>query len=44
MQVIHFKGVRLWLLLMLASLLAGCGINNIPNYDEQVKADRKSVV
>ncbi|UVM20937.1 LemA family protein [Pseudomonas wadenswilerensis] len=38
MQVIHFKGVRLWLLLMLASLLAGCGINNIPNYDEQVKA------
>ncbi|MEG0858832.1 MAG: LemA family protein [Pseudomonas sp.] len=38
MQVIQFKGVRLWLLLMLGSLLAGCGINNIPNYDEQVKA------
>lgn len=38
MQVIQFKSVRLWLLLMLGSLLAGCGINNIPNYDEQVKA------
>ncbi|MEG1040058.1 MAG: LemA family protein [Pseudomonas sp.] len=38
MQVIQFKGVRLWLLLMLGSLLTGCGINNIPNYDEQVKA------
>ncbi|MFK0088320.1 LemA family protein [Pseudomonas sp. NPDC090755] len=38
MQVIQFKGVRLWLLLMVGSLLAGCGINNIPNYDEQVKA------
>ncbi|WP_342624372.1 LemA family protein [Pseudomonas alkylphenolica] len=38
MQVIQFKGVRLWLLLMLGSLLAGCGINNIPDYDEQVKA------
>jgi len=29
---------RLWLVLALASLLAGCGINNIPQYDEQVKA------
>ncbi|TDF81746.1 LemA family protein [Pseudomonas sp. H9] len=38
MQVIQFKGVRLWLVMMLGSLLAGCGINNIPNYDEQVKA------
>lgn len=38
MQVIHFKGAKLWLILMLGSLLAGCGINNIPNYDEQVKA------
>ncbi|MEE1921172.1 LemA family protein [Pseudomonas sp. 148P] len=27
-----------WLLILLASLLAGCGINNIPSYDEQVKA------
>ncbi|MHA6193335.1 LemA family protein [Pseudomonas wadenswilerensis] len=27
-----------WLLIFLASLLAGCGINNIPSYDEQVKA------
>ncbi|MFQ6574427.1 LemA family protein [Pseudomonas sp. UM16] len=38
MQVIQFKGAKVWLLLMLTSLLAGCGINNIPNYDEQVKA------
>ncbi|MDD2047912.1 LemA family protein [Pseudomonas putida] len=38
MQVIQFKGVRVWLLLMLGSLLTGCGINNIPDYDEQVKA------
>ncbi|RWU22335.1 hypothetical protein DM813_14240 [Pseudomonas alkylphenolica] len=38
MQVIHYKGAKLWLILMLGSLLAGCGINNIPNYDEQVKA------
>ncbi|MGH8464385.1 MAG: LemA family protein [Pseudomonas sp.] len=38
MQVIHFKGAKLLLILMLGSLLAGCGINNIPNYDEQVKA------
>jgi len=29
---------RPWLLILLASLLAGCGINNIPSYDEQVKA------
>ncbi|MCU1733767.1 MULTISPECIES: LemA family protein [unclassified Pseudomonas] len=33
-----FKGAKPWLLVLLASLLAGCGINNIPNYDEQVKA------
>lgn len=38
MQVIEFRTVRLWMLLMLGSLLAGCGINNIPQYDEQVKA------
>ncbi|MNT03723.1 LemA family protein [compost metagenome] len=38
MQVIQFKGAKVWLLLVLTSLLAGCGINNIPNYDEQVKA------
>ncbi|MCW2269984.1 LemA family protein [compost metagenome] len=38
MQVIQFKGIRVGLLLMLASLVSGCGINNIPNYDEQVKA------
>ncbi|MGE8408028.1 MAG: LemA family protein [Pseudomonas sp.] len=29
---------RPWLLVLIASLLAGCGINNIPRYDEQVKA------
>ncbi len=29
---------RPWLLVLIASLLAGCGINNIPKYDEQVKA------
>ncbi|MHC6224263.1 LemA family protein [Pseudomonas sp. X10] len=38
MQVIQSRSLRLWLLLMLGSLLAGCGINNIPQYDEQVKA------
>ena len=26
-------------LLLLSSLLSGCGINNIPTLDEQVKAD-----
>ena len=29
---------RPWLLVLIAGLLAGCGINNIPKYDEQVKA------
>ena len=29
---------KTWVLILLASLLAGCGINNIPSYDEQVKA------
>jgi len=29
---------RLALLMCLSALLAGCGINNIPTYDEQVKA------
>lgn len=38
MQVLHAKAIRLWVVLMLSSLLAGCGINNIPQYDEQVKA------
>lgn len=38
MQVIQIKGAKVWLVLLLGSLLAGCGINNIPNYDEQVKA------
>lgn len=36
MQV--FNHAKPWLLVLLASLLAGCGINNIPTYDEQVKA------
>ena len=30
---------RFVVLALLASLLAGCGINNIPTYDEQVKAN-----
>ena len=38
----HIRGSRynlsLTLLMLLSSLLAGCGINNIPTYDEQVKA------
>ncbi|HKS14516.1 MAG TPA: LemA family protein [Pseudomonas sp.] len=38
MQVIQARSVRVWLLLAIASVLAGCGINNIPQYDEQVKA------
>lgn len=29
---------RVWLILALLLPLAGCGINNIPTYDEQVKA------
>ena len=29
---------KTWVLILLASLLSGCGINNIPSYDEQVKA------
>jgi LemA protein len=32
------NGLRLTLLLLLGSLLTGCGVNNIPQYDEQVKA------
>ena len=36
MQVINT--MKPWLLVLVASLLAGCGINNIPTYDEQVKA------
>lgn len=31
-------GARLAALLAMAALLTGCGINNIPTYDEQVKA------
>lgn len=31
-------GGRLAALLVMAALLSGCGINNIPTYDEQVKA------
>ncbi len=38
----HLRGSRynlsLTLLLLLSTLLTGCGINNIPTYDEQVKA------
>jgi LemA protein len=38
----HVRGSRynlsLTLLMLLSTLLAGCGINNIPTYDEQVKA------
>lgn len=29
---------KTWVLILLAGLLSGCGINNIPSYDEQVKA------
>lgn len=36
MQVI--TSAKPWLLVLIVSLLAGCGINNIPKYDEQVKA------
>ncbi|MGH1449481.1 MAG: LemA family protein [Pseudomonadaceae bacterium] len=35
----HFRFTwQLTLLLLLGSLLSGCGINNIPTYDEQVKS------
>ena len=30
--------VNVWGLVLLASLLTGCGINNVPTYDEEVKA------
>jgi LemA protein len=33
-----FSRLRVVALLAMASLLSGCGINNIPQYDEQVKA------
>ena len=33
-----FSRLRIVALLAMASLLSGCGINNIPQYDEQVKA------
>ncbi|MDW5377888.1 LemA family protein [Halomonas sp. HP20-15] len=36
-----FSGRRVWqlaLLMVVAMLLSGCGISNIPTYDEQVKA------
>lgn len=32
------NGLRLTVLALLALLLTGCGINNIPTYDEQVKS------
>ncbi|MFT6429988.1 MAG: LemA protein [Halopseudomonas sp.] len=35
----HFRTIwQLTLLFMLSSVLAGCGVNNIPTYDEQVKS------
>lgn len=40
----HFRYIwQLTLLLMLSSLLAGCGVNNIPSYDEQVKSSWSQV-
>lgn len=45
MEIERYAGVRgsrynlsLTLLMLVSTLLAGCGINNIPTYDEQVKA------
>ncbi len=35
--------LRLTVLVALAALLSGCGINNIPTYDEQVKASWSQV-
>ncbi|PZP23114.1 LemA family protein [Pseudomonas kuykendallii] len=32
------NSLRLTFLILLGSLLTGCGVNNIPQYDEQVKA------
>lgn len=34
----HRNGLRLTVLALFALMLTGCGINNIPTYDEQVKA------
>ena len=36
--------LRIYLLLLTASLLSGCGINNIPTYDEAVKASWSQVL
>lgn len=35
---LYRNGLRLTVLALLALLLTGCGINNIPTYDEQVKS------
>lgn len=39
MRTLHFTHAwQLAVVLFMSSLLAGCGINNIPQYDEQVKS------
>jgi LemA protein len=37
-QPMKLQGLGAVLMVLTASLLSGCGINNIPTYDEQVKA------
>jgi LemA protein len=32
------SGIQIWSLVLVATLLSGCGINNVPTFDEGVKA------
>lgn len=32
------SGIQIWSLVLIVSLLSGCGINNVPTFDEGVKA------
>jgi len=42
--LVRSASLQLTVLLMLALLLAGCGVNNIPTYDEEVKAGWSQVL
>jgi LemA protein len=40
----HRPFIRLLVIMLLLSLLTGCGINNIPTYDEAAKAARSQIL
>lgn len=40
----NISSLRIFLLLLVTGLLSSCGINNIPTYDEAVKADWSQVL